>query len=39
MNVSAFLQTLPMMLYGMCGIFVVILLIFLLVLALNKIFS
>ena len=39
MNVSNFLLTLPMMLYGMCGIFVVILLIYLLVLALNKIFS
>lgn len=39
MNVQAFLNTLPVMLYGMVGIFVVIIIIYLLILGLNKAFK
>lgn len=38
-SVQAFLKTLPVMLYGMVGIFVVIILIYLLILGLNKVFT
>lgn len=36
---QAFLNTLPIMLYGMVGIFVVIIIIYVLILGLNKVFS
>lgn len=36
---EAFLDTLPIMLYGMVGIFTVIIIIYLLILGLNKAFS
>ena len=41
MNIQfdAFLETLPIMLYGMVGIFTVIVIIFVLILGLNKVFS
>lgn len=39
LNIQAFLNSLPVMLFGMMGIFVVILLIYVLILGLNKVFS
>ena len=39
MNISNFLETLPMALSGMTGIFLVILMIFLAIKLLNKIFK
>ena len=39
MNVQAFMDTLPVMLAGMTGIFVVIIIIYLLILGLNKAFK
>ena len=39
MNVQGFLDTLPVMLVGMTGIFVVIIIIYLLILGLNKAFK
>ncbi len=38
-QLQAFLNTLPIMLYGMVGIFVVIIIIYLLILGLNKAFN
>ncbi len=39
MNIENFLTTLPMMLYGMSGIFLVILFIFFVIKLLNKVFK
>ncbi|HBB27930.1 MAG TPA: oxaloacetate decarboxylase [Clostridiales bacterium] len=38
-QLQAFFNTLPIMLYGMVGIFVVIIIIYLLILGLNKAFN
>ncbi len=38
-NFEAFLKSLPIMGFGMIGIFVVIVIIFLLILGLNKVFN
>lgn len=38
-SIQAFINTLPIMLYGMVGIFVVIIIIYLLILGLNKAFN
>lgn len=38
-NIQAFLNSLPIMAYGMVGIFVVIIVIYLLILGLNKAFN
>ncbi len=38
-NIQAFLNSLPIMAYGMVGIFVVIVVIYLLILGLNKVFN
>ena len=38
-QLQAFLNTLPIMLFGMVGIFAVIIIIYLLILGLNKVFN
>jgi Na+-transporting methylmalonyl-CoA/oxaloacetate decarboxylase gamma subunit len=39
LNVERFLETLPISFYGMCGIFIVILIIFLSIKVMSKIFK